>query len=319
MRTHPPRTRGRHASALLAALPATLLALSLAAGCSTAGSAVATKPAQGGRIAAVAAENFWGSILTQVGGDRVAVTTVIKDPNADPHEYEPTPADGRAVAGARYVLVNGAGYDAWADKLVAANPDPSRRVLNVGAVTHVPAGGNPHRWYSPDDVATVVRTISADLSALDPAGASYYQRQRDAYLGTGLARYHALIAQIRQTYGGVPIGASESIVAPLAQALGLNLATPAGFLDAVSEGSDPTARDKTTADQQLTGHQVKVFVYNSQNATPDVTTLAREAKAAGIPVTTVTETLTPPGASFQDWQTRQLDQLRAALATATGR
>ena len=104
----------------------------------------------------------------------------------------------------------------------------------------------------------------------------------------------------------------------LAPALGLDLITPPSFLEAISEGTDPTAADKATIDQQITTTQIKVYVYNSQNATPDVQAQIDEARAAGIPVTTITETMTPPTATWQQWQTAQLGALRAALAEATG-
>src|SRR5712691_8187923 len=106
----------------------------------------------GGRPNVVAAENFWGSIAAQLGGDRVEVTSIIDNPNADPHEYEPTTADARSLASATFVIVNGIGYDPWADRLLAANPVPGRAVLDVGTLVGAPAGGNPHRWYSPPDV-----------------------------------------------------------------------------------------------------------------------------------------------------------------------
>src|SRR6059058_6013230 len=74
----------------------------------------------------VAAENFWGSIASQLGGNRVHVVSVITSPATDPHDYEPTAADARTMAGAQMAIVNGIGYDPWADKLIAANPVSGR-------------------------------------------------------------------------------------------------------------------------------------------------------------------------------------------------
>src|SRR5207249_89883 len=136
---------------------------------------------------------------------------------------------------------------------------------------------------------------------------------------TALRPYRSAIAEIKTQYAGTPVGASESIFAPLAGPLGLNLVTPASFLNAISEGNDPTAADKATVDRQIATKAIKVFVFNSQNATPDVQRLVDAAKANGIPLTTVTETLVPKGATFQAWQTAQLERLERALATATGR
>jgi zinc/manganese transport system substrate-binding protein len=267
----------------------------------------------------VAAENVWGSIAAQLGGDHVQVTSVIDNPDTDPHAYEPTPADARRVAAARYAIVNGAGYDPWATKLLAANPTKGRIVLNVGDMVGVKAGGNPHRWYSPPDVRSVVERITFDYKRLDPAGAAYFDARLSAFQTTGLGRYVATITETAQKYAGTPVGASESIFSPMATALKLDLLTPDSFLTAISEGTDPTAQDKATCDEQIRTHAIKVYVFNSQNSTPDVKRQVDEARAANIPVVSVTETLTPAGATFQAWQVDQLVRLEQALAAATGK
>jgi zinc/manganese transport system substrate-binding protein len=278
-----------------------------------------SSPAAKGRIQVVAAENFWGNIAAQLGGDRVEVTSVISNPAADPHDYEPTAADARTFAGAQIVLVNGVGYDPWASRLVDANPVHGRVVLDVGDLVGAKRGDNPHRWYSPADVRKVIAEIVGDYSKLDPKGASYFKQQEVRFEAQGLARYKSLIATIRRKYSGVPVGASESIFALLAPALGLRLITPPSFLRAISEGAEPTAADKSTIDRQIAGREIKIWVYNSQNGTPDVKRLTDAARKHGIPVATITETLTPANASFQDWQSRQLEALAAALHRATGR
>jgi len=266
----------------------------------------------------VAAENFWGSIAAQLGGNRVKVTSIITNPDTDPHDYEATPADARTMATAHYAIVNGIGYDPWAPKLLAANPANGRVVLNVGDLVGVKEGGNPHRWYSPRDVFKVIDQITADYKKLDPAGAAYFDTRWTDYTTRSLAPYIETIAAIKTKYAGTPVGASESIFAPLADELGLKLLTPEGFLDAISEGTDPTAADKATADTQIKKKHIKVYVYNSQNATPDVQAQVDAAKAQGIPIATVTETLAPATSTFQDWQIAQLQALQAALAKATG-
>ena len=271
-----------------------------------------------GPVKVVAAENFWGSIAKQVAGKRASVSSIITNPDTDPHSYEAKPSDGRAIASAKYVIVNGIGYDAWATKLLDANPDKSRKVLNVGELVGVTEGGNPHQWYSPDAVGRFIDQVTADLSSLDPKNATYYEQQKAKFQSVGLARYNGLIADIKQKYAATPIGASESIVTPLADAMGLTLKTPETFLDSISEGTDPTAQDKATVDQQIKNKEVKVFVYNSQNSTPDVKALVKNAKAQGIPLTTVTETLVPASTTFQAWQVKELRGLEKALAKATG-
>ena len=274
----------------------------------------------GTRVLAVAASiNAWGSILAQLGGSHVQATSIIRNPDTDPHDYEPTPADGRTIARAQVFVENGIGYDSWAAKTVAANSDSAGTVINVGKLVGVPASGNPHRWYSPGDVDKVADAITAALQKADPADARYFAGRRSAFENADLAEYHRLIADIRAKYAGTPVGASESIFAPLADALGLDLVTPASFLKAISEGTDPSAADKSRIDQQISARLIKVYVFNSQNATPDVSAQVAAAKQAGIPVSTVTETLAPAGARFQDWQVAQLRALEAALDQALGR
>jgi zinc/manganese transport system substrate-binding protein len=285
-------------------------------GCAT-GSATATSGSNG-RISVVAAENFWGSIAAQLGGDRVAVHSIITNPNTDPHSYEATAQDGRSFATAQFVIVNGVGYDPWTQGLLAANPAAGRTVLDVGTLVRIAPGGNPHRWYDPADVREVIGRITADYKKIDPADTSFFDRQEHSFETKSLAQYDNLISDIRSKYAGTPIGASESIVTPLAAALGLRLLTPQTFLNAISEGNDPTAADKATIDAQIQQKQIKIYVYNRQNAIPDVAAQVAAAKARGIPVATVTETLAPADISFEAWQVHELRGIEAALASATG-
>jgi zinc/manganese transport system substrate-binding protein len=268
-------------------------------------------------VEVVAAENFWGSIASQIGGVHAQVTSIITNPNTDPHAYEPTPADGRTMAGANLVVENGVGYDPWAPRLLAADPG-ARTVLDVGNLLGLKEGDNPHRWYNPADVKRVVSTLVADFEKLDPADSDYFAAQGTAFDTVALAPFDALIASIRADYAGTPVGASESIFSMLAPSLGLDLITPSSFLRAISEGSDVTAGDKTTIDDQIQGHLIRIYVYNSQNATPDIQAQLAGCRAAGIPTATITETLDPATATYQAWQTAQLQGIQAALAKATG-
>ena len=302
----------------LAAPLAALLALSVAlvalAGCGGGGATADT----GGKLNVVAAEDFWGSIAEGVGGDRVAVTDIITNPAADPHDYEATGDDARAFAGAQVSIVNGIGYDEWASKLLAASPDESRVEVEVGDVLGLEAGDNPHQWYSPESVHKVIAALVEAFEEADPGHDSYYEERAAEFEKKDLARYNALIAQIKKEFAGTKVGASESIFEPLAPALGLDLVTPDGFMDGIAEGTEPSPSDKTTADKQITDGEIDLWVYNSQNATPDVKRLNEAAESAGIPIATVTETLTPEGASFQAWMVRELEGIQKALREGVG-
>lgn len=267
-----------------------------------------------GPLKVVAAENMWGSIAAQVGGSHVQVTNLINSPSADPHDYEATPADGRAVAGADYFLSNGLGYDAWAGKLASANKSSRRLDASVQQILGLADGANPHRWYAPADVLQVVDRIAADYAKLDPANAAAYEQQRASFASSALQQYTEVASQIRQRYADAPVAATESIASPLVAALGLRLLTSDSFLNAVSEGNDPSARDVTAFNAQIAARQIKLLLFNTQNATPDVQRLVDAAKAQGIPVVGLTETPDPPTQRFQDWQTAQLQEIAKALA-----
>jgi len=266
----------------------------------------------GGPIRVVAAESMWGDLAVQLGGDRVEVVSLISSPNVDPHSYEPTARDARSVAVAQLLLINGLGYDSWADKLAAASPAAGRTTINIGSLVGLRLGDNPHRWYSPANVAQAITAITAAYVAADPGDAGYFVARATAVQGA-FSGYRAALARIKAKYAGTQVGASESIFAPMAQALGLNLITPPTFLRAISEGTDPTIADLRTIDAQITGHQIRVYILNVQNQTPDVARQVALARAASIPIVPVTETLTPTTATFEQWQVAQLNAIYQAL------
>jgi zinc/manganese transport system substrate-binding protein len=301
----------------LTALSALLGGLALLlAGCSGSG---ATSSASAGKLQVVAAENAWGSIARQLGGSKVAVNSIIDNPNTDPHSYEATASDGVLVARSRMALVNGLGYDSWASKLLAANPSSARVVLDIGNLLGLKDGDNPHQWYSPSSVQRAANQIVADYKRLDPKDAAYFDRQRATFESRDLAEYNRLRDEIRSRFAGVPVGYSESIFQPLGHDLGLKLTTPYSFAKAISEGTDVSAADKQTVDRQAEDHAIEVWVYNSQNATPDVQRVNQLARAAHVPIATITETLSPASANFEQWQSAQLRSLLQALHQATGR
>ena len=222
-------------------VPAVLAVVGVVAGCG--GSAGSVGGGSSGRLQVVAAENFWGSIARQLGGTKVSVQSIIVNPDTDPHSYEPTAADGIALAKSQMAIVNGIGYDAWASKLIDANPSSARTVLNVGDLLGLKEGDNAHQWYSPSSVRRVIDQIVADYKRRDAKDSAYFDQQRTAFETKGLAEYHRLIAGIRSRYAGVPVGYSESIFQPLGAALGLKLLTPYSFAKAIAEGTDVSAAD----------------------------------------------------------------------------
>ncbi|MGH7698290.1 MAG: metal ABC transporter solute-binding protein, Zn/Mn family [Candidatus Dormibacteria bacterium] len=309
---------GHHHRLVGSAMAAGLVAGVVGLGAVTPGPlpALASGPAP---MSVVTAENFWGSLAAQLGGSRVRVVSVVSDPNADPHEYETNARDARLVAGARLVIVNGAGYDTWADRLLQAQPARGRRVLSVARLLGKAPGANPHFWYDPSDVARVVAKVSAEYRALEPAQRGYFAAQ-ERRLAAALRPYRERLASIGRRFRGVAIASTESVFAYLAQSLKLDLVTPAAFMEATSEGVDPPVSTITTFEEQLRRHSFRVLVYNVQTETPLTTALRKGARAAGIPVVGISETIQPPRATFEQWMDAELDRLEAALAAgARGR
>jgi zinc/manganese transport system substrate-binding protein len=268
----------------------------------------------GGKVRVAAIEATWGSLAAQIGGDAADVVSIVSGPGADPHDFEPRPRDAVTLAQAQLVIVNGAGYDAWAEHLLDATRTAGRVVVNVADLLQAPKGANPHFWYSPRAVSAVIARITSALAELDPGHASTYTANRKQLETVGLADYHRLLNELRTQHRGTAIGISETLFEPLAAAIGLQVVTPTSFASAVSAGTDPTAADRATITAQIREHRFAVFLENTQSSTPDVEALAASCRRAGIPVVEMTETPAPAGATFQAWQVRQLEQLAAALA-----
>jgi zinc/manganese transport system substrate-binding protein len=269
-------------------------------------------PAPTKTLQIVAGENFWGSIVTQLAGKAGNVTSIVTDPNADPHDYESSSGDARAFASADYVVLNGAGYDTWAEKLLSGNPNPTRKVFTVAELLGKKEGDNPHFWYGPDYVTQVINQVEADLKGLDPADTAYFDAQRNA-LDTAMAPDRSRLAEIKAKFAGTPVASTESIFVYLGQYLGLTVISPPDFMQAVAEGNDPPAASVAQFQAQLTSKEAKVLVYNEQTSTAVTTNLKKLATNADIPVIGVTETIQPPDATFEQWFEAELEQLQNAL------
>lgn len=286
------------------------------------GSSSSSTSGSAAKIQVVAAENFWGSLASQLGGNRVNVTSIVSDPNVDPHQYESNPANARSISDARLVIVNGAGYDTWAQKILGAESTPNQIVLNVQQALNLPAGTNPHFWYSPYYVNDTVGVMYKDLVSIDPSDSSYFKQQYYSLNSSLWTSYMSREAEIKQRYGGTPVAATEDIFVYVANASGLDLVSPPSFMQAVAEGNDPAAQDVATFQRLLQGGNstVHVLVYNEQTVTPLTQNLRSLATQNQIPITGVTETIQPAGETFQAWMGAELILLQDALnAQALGK
>jgi zinc/manganese transport system substrate-binding protein len=272
-----------------------------------------------GKLQIVAGENFWGSLVSQLGGSHVQVLSIVTDPNADPHEYESNTQDVQAVANAKYVIANGAGYDDWLLKLISASNTPNQKVLNVANLLGQSVGSNPHFWYSPYYVNETAHQMHLDIISLDPDNSAYYEQQY-AYLNASLGTYNQRITKIKQHFAGTQVAATEDIFVYLANATGLDLVSLPAFMEAVAEGTDPPVQSVVQFQQQLESGTVKVLVYNSQTVTPITENMKTLATQNNVPIVGITETVQPPNALFQDWMNTELISLQNALnATNTSK
>jgi zinc/manganese transport system substrate-binding protein len=298
-------------------LAAAVLAAAVLAACSS-GSPHATSATLAGAQAPdktlqiVAGENFWGSIVSRLAGKAGDVTSIVTDPNADPHDYESSSEDARAFANADYVVINGAGYDTWAKKLLSGNPSPKRKVFTVADLLGKKEGDNPHFWYGPDYVAQVIDRVEADLKGLDPVDTPYFAAQRSA-LDAAMAPYRGRLAEIKAKFAGTPVASTESIFVYLGQYLGLDVVSPPDFMQAAAEGNDPPAPSVAEFQAQVRSKQAKVLVYNEQTSTAVTTNIKKLATDAEVPIVGMTETVQPPDATFEQWFEGELERLQNAL------
>jgi zinc/manganese transport system substrate-binding protein len=254
----------------------------------------------------VASTNVYGDMIRQIGGANVAVTSILSQPNADPHLFEPGTANGLAVSKARLVVQNGLGYDAFMDKLEGAAPSSTRRVLVVADV--IPHTSNPHLWYDLPRMPAVARAVATELTAVDHAHAASYRagaRRFTAALRPALAALHALPA-------GMPVAYTEPVPGYLIEAAGLRNLAPAAFTRQIEEGNEPSAEAVAQMESLITKHKVKALLYNEQAISPITSRLRALAESEHVAIVPVTETL-PSGLTYQQWQLRQIRALRKAL------
>ena len=240
-------------------------------------------------LAVVAAENVYGDVARQIGGPHVTVTSIISTPGQDPHQFEATPSAARVIAGARIVILNGAGYDPWIEKLLAATSDARRSVIVAADVMNKKPGDNPHLWYDPATMPAVATRVANALSERDPANRDDYARRLKAF-DESLAPINEAIRAINAKYAGTPVTATEPLFGCMAQALGLAMRDER-FQLAVMNQTEPRVSDVAAIENEIRSRHVRSLFYNTQ-VSSDLTARLRElARAAGVAVIGVTETL----------------------------
>jgi len=282
----------------------------VAAGC---GTTAASPSPRAGVIRAVGAENEYANVLSQVGGRYVHVSSILNNPNTDPHTYEASPSVAAEVSAAELIVQNGVGYDTFMNKIESAAPNSKRRVIVVQQLLGLPdSTPNPHLWYNPRTMPAAARAMAAALTALQPAHGAYFEANLTKF-DRSLRPWLAALASFKARYAGTPVATTEPVADYMLQAMGMDNLTPFGFQADIMNGVDPSPEDIALEEGFFTKHRVKVFCYNQQVVDALTASIRQTAVKAGVPVVGVYETMPTPGYDYQSWMMAELQAIVKAL------
>jgi zinc/manganese transport system substrate-binding protein len=302
----------RKNTGLMLAGAAAALAVAVA-GCGTSATNAASAKSTTA-ISAIGAENEYANVLAQIGGRYVHVSSILNNPNTDPHTFESSPSVASEVSAAQLIVQNGVGYDTFMNKIESASPNPDRKVITVQNVLGLPdSTPNPHLWYNPKTMPAVAKVMAADLSELRPAHKAYFQARLKAF-DRSLAPWLNAIAAFKAKYPGTPVATTEPVADYMLQAAGTRNLTPFTFQADIMNGVDPSPQDISLENGFFTKHKVKVFCYNQQVVDALTTSIRQTALKAGVPVVGVYETMPTPGYDYQSWMLAEVNALRKAVA-----
>jgi zinc/manganese transport system substrate-binding protein len=262
-------------------------------------------------ISIVAAENFYGDVAQQLAGANATVISILSNPDQDPHLFEASPSVARNLSAAAIAVYNGADYDPWMTKLLAASSSANRKVIIVADLIHKKAGDNPHLWYDPATMPAYAKALTAVLGERDPGNKPNYDRRLQTFLES-LHPLDTKIAELRSKFAGSPVTATEPVFGYMATALGFKTRNER-FQLAVMNNTEPRASDVAAFENDLRKHQVRLLFYNSQASDAAAQRMVRIAQQVKTPVVGVTET-EPAGTTFQTWMTGELNAVSDALS-----
>ncbi len=265
-------------------------------------------------VVAVGAENEYADVISQIGGTHVMVSAVMSNPNTDPHTFEASPSVAEEVSAAELVVDNGVGYDAFMTKIIAASPDPGRKVITVQHLLRLPdSTKNPHLWYTPRTMPAVAKAIARDLTALDPTGAATFAANLKTF-DDSLQPWRTALAKLKAKFPHFPVAVTEPVGDYMLGAAGADIVTPWTLQADIMNGVDPSPQDVSIEEGLFSDHRVKVFLYNQQVTDSLTQTFLADAKQAGVPVVGVYETMPTPGYDYQSWMLAEVKALTRALS-----
>ena len=266
-------------------------------------------------ISVIGAENEYANVLGQIGGRYVQASAILDNPNTDPHTFEASPSVAQKVSAAQLIVQNGVGYDSWISRMESASPNPQRKVIVVQHLLGLPdSTPNPHLWYDPATMPKVAKAMAADLSAIQPAHAAYFQANLNAF-DRSLTPWLDAIAQFKAKYPNTKVATTEPVADYLLSAMGAKNLTPFTFQADIMNGVEPSPQDIALENSFFTQHKVKAFAYNQQVISALTTSIRQAALKAGVPVVGVYETMPTPGYNYQSWMLAQVEALQKAVAS----
>ena len=263
-----------------------------------------------GTIEVVASVNQWGTVAKTLGGGNVNVTSIINSTNVDAHDYEPTTSDIAKLQKAQVIIVNGAGYDAWA---VKAAQSVNATIVNAAEVGGVNDGENPHVWFSADVRKAVAQAITEAYEQADAAKKSDFDKLNDQWM-TEEGNVEGKIAEVKQKSDGLAYAATESVASYLAEDMGLADATPSGYAQATANESEPTPTDIKQFTDALKAGEIKLLVVNTQEESELTGKITNAAKSANVPMVNLTEQMPEQYDSLTAWMESLVDAFSKAIA-----
>ncbi len=268
-------------------------------------------------ITAVGAENEYADVIRQIGGRFVRVTSILNNPNTDPHAFESSPRVAGEISSAQLIVQNGLGYDAFMNKIESASSNAGRKVIIVQNLLGLSyATPNPHLWYSPSTMPAVALALARDLAGFDPSEAGYFETNLKVFIQS-MTPWLSAIVGFSARHPGVTVATTEPVADYLLQALGANNRTPFGMQADIMNGVDPSPQDISLEDKLFSKHEVKVFIYNQQVVDSLTASFKSAAQLAGVPIVGVYETMPPSGYDYQSWMLAEVHAIDSAVTNRT--
>lgn len=263
-----------------------------------------------GTIEVAASVNQWGTVAKALGGDNVNVTSIINSTNVDAHDYEPTTSDIAKLQKAQVIIVNGAGYDAWA---VKAAQTANATIVNAAEVGGVNDDENPHVWFSADVRKAVAQAITEAYEQADAAKKNDFDKMNDQWTAEE-NNVESKIAEVKQKTDGLTYAATESVASYLAEDMGLTDATPSGYARATANESEPTPTDIKQFTDALKAGEIKLLVVNTQEESELTDKITDAAKSVEVPMVELTEQMPEQYDSLTAWMEGLVDAFSQAIA-----